>query len=1203
MTMAKAQILVVEDDNIVVMELRDRLQSLGYVVAAVASYGEEALEKAAETRPDLVLMDIRLRGAMDGLEAAEQIRARFNIPVVYLTAYADETTLQQAKVTEPFGYIIKPFEERELRTNIEIALYKHELEKKLEESEQWLATTLRSIGDAVIATDKEGLVTFVNPVAEALTGWEQEDALGRDVTEVFHIVSEETRTVGESLVAKAIEKGAVVSVANQILIDKDGTEIAVDDSVSPIRDEKGNVSGAVLVFRDITKRKRAEEELRESEEKYKTLVEDAPIGIYYSDFNGTFLYGNKKAEEIVGYKRGELIGKNYLKLKLLDAKEMGKAIKLLARNRLGRATGPDEFTLNRKDGSKRIVEIRTRAITIGGKQVVLGMVEDITERKRTEGALWESEERYRLHFENVTDVVYSIDPEFRVLSVSPSVERLLGYKPEELIGRSFQELNVLASDSLEIALSDMMRVLSGEQVASSVYEFIAKDRTRRFGEVSGAPLVRDGKVVAVVSVARDITQRRRVEEALKASQDYTRNIIDSSLDMIIAVDMDRHIVEFNKAAEQTFGYRREEVLGVHVDILYADPQEGLRVHQTAIEKGRCVREIHDRRKNGEVFPCFLSASVLRDARGELVGVMGVSRDITERKRAEEALRRAHDELERRVGELTFLNRVGRAMASSLDLEQVLTTVMEETALVLGTEAGSISLLDEESGELVFEAAVGSQSEEVKGLKIPVGQGIAGWVVQEGQRLLVPAVREDPRFYSGIDEATGFVTRSVLAVPLKVKGKVIGVIEAVNKIEGDFGQADVALLSSMAQPAAIAIENARLFKDLQDRMEELERTQAQLLQVQKMESIGQLAAGIAHDFNNLLTPISGFAELLLLKAPEGSQQQEYLHQIKTATERAAALTRQLRLFTRQAEGERHPLQLNNVVKETRGLLERSIPKEIAIELHLASELWVVEADLSQISQVLMNLCLNARDAMSYGGTLTLETCNLTLDEEWAQAILEAQPGRYVCLSVSDTGCGMSSEVQARLFEPFFTTKEVGRGTGLGLAVVYGIVKGHGGFIQVYSEVGRGSTFRVYLPAIESVVGEREVEGWELPTGTETILLVDDEQAVQALGQRVLELCGYTVLMAENGDQALEVYQAHQGEIALVVLDVIMPEMGGQECLRRLRELDPQVKVLISTGYTANSTAQKLVTEGALGVVEKPFRLQDFAAAVRAALDQS
>jgi two-component system cell cycle sensor histidine kinase/response regulator CckA len=384
--------------------------------------------------------------------------------------------------------------------------------------------------------------------------------------------------------------------------------------------------------------------------------------------------------------------------------------------------------------------------------------------------------------------------------------------------------------------------------------------------------------------------------------------------------------------------------------------------------------------------------------------------------------------------------------------------------------------------------------------------------------------------------------------------------------------------------------------------ERKELEAQLRHVQKMESIGRLAAGIAHDFNNLLTPIGGFAELLLGKAPEGSKQHEYLRQIKVAARRAADLTGQLRLFTRQMRGERRSVQLNSLVEETCDLLAHSISKKIVIGLRLEPELWVVGADPSQLSQVLMNLGVNARDAMPDGGTLTLETRNVTLDEDYARMALEAQPGRYVRLSVSDTGCGMSPEVQARLFEPFFTTKEMAEGTGLGLAMVYGIVKGHDGFIQVYSEEGRGSTFHVYLPAMEGALEERKVEEWDLPTGTETILVVDDEEGVLALGQAALEPCGYTVLMAEDGVQALEVYQTHREEIALVVLDVIMPQMSGLECLRRLREMDPQVKVLISTGYTARDLAQELVAEGALGVVGKPFQVQDFATAVRGAIDE-
>jgi len=668
-----------------------------------------------------------------------------------------------------------------------------------------------------------------------------------------------------------------------------------------------------------------------------------------------------------------------------------------------------------------------------------------------------------------------------------------------------------------------------------------------------------------------------------------------------------------------------------------------------------------------------------------------------------------EEAQRHVAELEALQRTSLQLISSLDLSSVLDSVAESALTLVRATNCHIYLYDEASETFTFSAALWKDGRREAAVKVPRRDGFTATVAREGRLMVINDAAHHPLYAT--PEAQKWNLQVIAGFPLKRAGRVLGVFNIAFFEPHTFSEEELRVLGLLADQAAIAIENARLFGDVEQAKAEWEATfdaigdgisihdrdfclvrvnralterlgiapealvgctcyelfhhttappdwcphlkatktgqpqvaeveepvlggtflvsayplfdeqgqvsgsvhvlkditerkqlEAQLRQAQKMEAIGQLAAGICHDFNNLLTPMGGFADLLLWKAPEGSQQQKYLRQIKTAAERAADLTGQLLLFTRQARGERRSVQLNSVVEETRDLLERSIPKEITIELDLASGLWMVEADFSQISQVLMNLCLNACDAMPDGGTLTLETRNVTLDEEWARAMLEAQPGRYVRLSVSDTGSGMSPEVQARLFEPFFTTKEVGQGTGLGLSVIYGIVKGHDGFINVYSQEGRGSTFHVYLPTIELVVEEREIEEWDLATGTETILVVDDEEMVRALGQAVLELCGYTVLMAEDGLQALEVYRAHRGEIALVVLDVIMPKLGGQECLRRLREMDPQVKVLISTGYTAKGLAQELVAEGALGVVEKPFQIRDFAAAVRAALDK-
>lgn len=443
--------------------------------------------------------------------------------------------------------------------------------------------------------------------------------------------------------------------------------------------------------------------------------------------------------------------------------------------------------------------------------------------------------------------------------------------------------------------------------------------------------------------------------------------------------------------------------------------------------------------------------------------------------------RLHQEVRRRVEELIFLNRVGHAITSSLDLEQVLTTVMEETALVLKTEAGSILLLDEESSELVFEAAVGPRSEKMKGLRFPLGQGIAGWVAREGQPLLVPDVGEDPRFYSDIDGATGFVTRSVLAVPLKVKGKVIGVIEAVNKTEGDFGQADVALLSSMAQSAAIAIENARLYKDLQDRMEELKQTQAQLIQSAKLAAIGELAAGVAHEINNPLTSIMGFTRLLLQEADDDDPIKEDLQIIDWEAARTRAIVRALLDFAHQREPQLEPTDVNEIVRSTVTLIRpQAKGARVTIKESYDETLPPVSLDADQIKQVFLNIMTNAIQAMPEGGELKVVTAyrpqaqSPELVEGRSPGGSTGSPQRLAegmddtdCVAVEfhDTGTGISAEDLPRIFDPFFTTKEIGQGTGLGLSISHGIVERHGGRIEVESEVRQGSTFTVMLPVTE------------------------------------------------------------------------------------------------------------------------------------------
>jgi PAS domain S-box-containing protein len=389
-------------------------------------------------------------------------------------------------------------------------------------------------------------------------------------------------------------------------------------------------------------------------------------------------------------------------------------------------------------------------------------------------------------------------------------------------------------------------------------------------------------------------------------------------------------------------------------------------------------------------------------------------------------------------------------------------------------------------------------------------------------------------------------------------------------------------------------------------EEKQKLEAQLRQSHKMEAIGTLAGGIAHDFNNILAAVLGFAEMAHDDALHGRVNPSDLEQIMASAHRAKDLVRQILAFSRKSEPALKPLSLNQVIQRTLAVLERTLPKMVRIETRLAANLPPVQADATQMEQVLLNLAGNAQDAMPEGGGLTFETREIFLDHDYCRRHLEVLPGPYVQLMVTDTGVGVDENTREHIFEPFFTTKEVGKGTGLGLASVYGIVKSHRGYIHCNSEPGLGTTFKIYLPVFQ----ERDSSHWTEPspirheglTGTETILLVDDEEALRELGARALSSRGYQVLTAGSGEEALEIYQNQEGRLDLVILDLGMPGMGGHKCLKEILALNPQARVVIASGYSAGDQVKAAVQSGAAGYVAKPFQRTDLLTMVRSVLDK-
>ena len=638
----------------------------------------------------------------------------------------------------------------------------------------------------------------------------------------------------------------------------------------------------------------------------------------------------------------------------------------------------------------------------------------------------------------------------------------------------------------------------------------------------------------------EIAERQRAIRALRESEERYRRLVELSFD-VIAIHRGGKIVYINAAGAELFGASSpEEVIGkTLLDFVHPDYLETAEARMLRTSKGTIAPLIEE--KLIRLDETSVDAEVVEvpiTYQGQ-PAVQVVARDITERKRGEEEIH---------------------------SLSQFRERIIDNANVWL-------NVLDEKRNVLVWNKA----AEEISGYSRDevMGHGkIWEWLYPD-------------------EEYRNRITAKAAAII--EKGEVSE--DFATTIRRKDGQTRIIAWNSrnLVDERGTPIGSIALGRDITER----KQLEAQLRQAQKMEAIGTLAGGIAHDFNNILTGILGFASIIHSKLPVDSPLRSDVETIVRSAQRASELTRQLLTFARRGRVEVRPLSLNNMAREVINLLERTIDKAIAIELCLADDLATVEGNTGQLHQMLLNLCLNARNAMPQGGQLIIETQNVTLSEEKTHTELDLEAGQYALLSVTDTGIGMNAEIQQRLFEPFFTTKEQGR--GLGLAMVYGIVRGHGGAIHVYSEPGQGSTFKVYLPVASRLAQDTAPEEVEALGGSETILVVEDEESVRALLRRILEEGGYTVLLAANGVEAVERYAERSTAIDLVVLDIIMPQMGGRETYERLREIDPEVRVLLSSGYSENGQAQDILATGARGFLQKPYDLRAVLRNVREVLE--
>ncbi|MGQ9636965.1 MAG: PAS domain-containing sensor histidine kinase, partial [Thermodesulfobacteriota bacterium] len=809
-----------------------------------------------------------------------------------------------------------------------------------------------------------------------------------------------------------------------------------------LRDENGVPQQWTGIDWDITEQKKKEEELRAREEKYRALVERSIQAIaIIQDFR--IVFANERCAELVGYTVEELLSLPSEKVIALIHPDDQELVLGRFKDRLeGKDVPPHyEYRFIRKDGSVRWVEIFSSLIQYGGKSAVQAAFVDITKRKQAEEALKFERDQLLSLFDSINQIIYVTDPKsYEVLFVNKYLRELLGKDPVGgLCYKEFQELD----HPCEFCTNDIILNLKGKPYRWEYHNPILNRDYEITDRIIKWP---DGREVRF-EIAIDITDRKEAENKLCESEERYRLVVENAGD-VIAIVQDGYFRFLNRRASELLGYSLEELLSLSFwEIIHPEDREKVLESYSKILRREAIPSIYSFRvidKEGNIKWVEINLVMIPYERKD--SILSFIRDITDRKRIEEELW----ESERRLKDLFDYAPVGY---HEINMEGRIVNVNKKELEMLGYNYGEMV------GQFVW--------------NFNLEEGTSRQNVLEKLAGIKPPGESFERIYKKKDGSTlpVLIQDRVLR---DQEGKIIGIRSTIQDI-----------------------------MELKKKEQEISSLQEHLRQAQKMEAIGRLAGGIAHDFNNILSVIKGNCQLSLLDLREGDPLYTNLKEIEMASNRAADLTRQLLAFSRKQIMEIRIVDLNEVVRGLEKMLRRIIGEDIELITFLSEDLWRVRVDPGQMEQAIINIVVNARDAMPEGGKLTIETANVELDEEYARRHIAVTPGQYVMLSVSDTGCGMTPEVKERIFEPFFTTKGKEKGTGLGLSTVYGIVKQSGGNIWVYSEPSKGTTFKIYLPRVEEgleevAVRKKVIE--EIPYGNETVLVVEDEEVVRKLAVR-------------------------------------------------------------------------------------------------------
>jgi len=881
----------------------------------------------------------------------------------------------------------------------------------------------------------------------------------------------------------------------------------------------------------------AEVALQQSEDRFRSLIENSTDVITLLAADATVLYDSPSITHVLGYSPTELHGHSFLSFSHPED-QAGAREALLGLCATPRMSVTVALRYKHKDGTYRWLEgAGTNLLDQPGVNAVVLNYRDVTERKRMENMLSVNQRQFQAVFEQAAvGMVIAEGDQLRIVKVNRRLCEMLGYSAEELLQRTSRDIT--HPDDIPFDLKQAEKIKAGiAWDASWEKRYRKKDGTIVWTRVFVAPLdPANANQTQWIAVIEDISERKRVEETLKTEQVLLNNLLSTSPDHIYFKNRQSHFIRINDKMAQSFGLRSPSDARGKSDFDFFTEEHARRAYedeQQMIRTGKSVVGIEEKETwpDGRVTWASTTKVALRDADGNLTGLVGISRDITERKVAEGKV---------------------REQAALLDTanDAIYVTELDDTLRFWNKGA----------------------------------ERVYGW---------------------SCAEALGRKSMELISIP---SGDVANPVETLLQNGGWSGErrqktktgqviivfARLALVKDAAgQPASIFVIDTDIT--------EKKQLDARFMQAQRLENLGALASGIAHDLNNVLSPILMASAMLRDKAQTDSER-NMLSTIEACAQRGAGIIRQVLTFARGVEGKRIPLQPRHLLSEIAAIAAETFPKNLELEMDMEKELWPVLGDATQLHQVLMNLCVNARDAMPDGGHLGLHAENTDLDDAFALMAPGAKPGPYVRLSISDTGTGIPPELFEKIFDPFFTTKAPGKGTGLGLSTVLGIVRSHDGFIQFKSEAGKGTCFEVYLPA---ALDAKPAAGPDLcsppPRGQgELILVVDDEIAIRKVASKLLEVFGYRVVSAADGTEALALFMQHRDDIAVIVTDMLMPGMDGPTFVKVVRRIEPEIRIIGITGVGEGATTEVIESLALSALLTKPFTGASLAFALHSVL---